>query len=169
MGHRFLHQSHAARRGCEISARGERGRCGSQRGGRALSLSLGPVENLGLPRHLDRFQLGFARLGGVVFEAGERDHIFVQVGETDRERVELRMSFREQNPDVVRIAPGEFFWHSNSAFRLSLFAIRLVSFTFVHPRSKAKQRIANSWFSNALPKRNSGSTPSFPRPLCPVS
>jgi hypothetical protein len=76
--------------------------------------------------------------------AGERDHIFVQVGETNRERVEFRVGFREQNPDVFRIAPGKFFWHNNPVVRLSLFAIRLVNFTFVHPRSKAKQRMTNS-------------------------
>src|SRR5271157_3006929 len=74
-----------------------------------------------MPCHLDRFQLGFARLRGVVFEVGERNHIFVQVGETDRERVEFRMNFREQNPDVVRIAPGEFFWHEWLQSKISKF------------------------------------------------
>jgi hypothetical protein len=68
----------------------------------------------------------------------------MKVRETDCERVEFRMDFREQNPKVVGIAPGEFFWHSNPAFRLSLFALRLVNFTFVHPRSRAKQRTTNS-------------------------
>ena len=38
-----------------------------------VPLSLGAVENFGVPRHLNRFQLGFVRLRGIVFEAGERE------------------------------------------------------------------------------------------------
>src|SRR5260370_29393845 len=75
--------------------------------------TLGAIQNLRMPRHLDCFQLGFVRLCGIVFEVGECDHIFVQVGETNRERVDFGMDFREQNPDVVSVAPCEFFWHES--------------------------------------------------------
>ena len=56
-----------------------------------------------MPCHLDCLQLGFVRRRGIVFESGERDHIFVQVGETHRERVKFGMDFREQNSDVFGI------------------------------------------------------------------
>src|ERR1019366_2823465 len=195
MGHWFLHQPHTARRGGEVFARGERGGCGSQysdgsliglRGLRRLypgiapgwstsQLSLGSVENFRMPRHLNCFQLGFVRLRGIVLEAGEFDNIFVQVGETNRERVELRMDFRKQNPDVFRIAPGKFFWHE--------WAPRATFQRFKGSEvSKNLWRIADFAGSlkpchletlkpglNALLKRNSGSTPGFPRLLCPVS
>src|SRR6266849_333022 len=121
MGNRFLHQSHTSRRGGEVFARGERGRCGPRYRGRPLSFSrslytlqssvngllqperiafeyrptqadvlcaakilsgqtsartaaavigqrsvigeqrstLGAIQNLRMPRHLDGFQLGF--------------------------------------------------------------------------------------------------------------
>jgi hypothetical protein len=76
-------------------------------------LSLGSVENFRVPRHLNCFQLGFVRGRWVVLEAGKRDYILVQVGETNREGIDLRMSFREQNPDVFSITPGEFSWHES--------------------------------------------------------
>src|SRR5712692_9247201 len=86
--------------------------------------TLGAIQNLRMPRHLDCFQLGFVRLGGIVFEVGERDHVFVEVGETNRERVDFGMDFREQNPDVFRIAPGKFFrheWSPTAGFKVSRF------------------------------------------------
>src|SRR5208282_4955370 len=42
MGHRFLYQPYAARRSGEISARGERGGCGSEHGGGAVGEGSGP-------------------------------------------------------------------------------------------------------------------------------
>jgi len=77
----------------------------------AKALALGTVENFSVPSHLNGFQLSFVRLRWVVFKVRKRDHIFVQVGETDRERIKLRMGFREQNPDVFGIAPSQFFGH----------------------------------------------------------
>src|SRR5271170_4255506 len=120
MGNRLLYQPYAARRGCEIFARGKRGGWGVECSGSALiwcrhaalwvrhpgltgedarrstsKLSLRAVENLGVPRHLDCFQLAFVRLRGIIFEVRKRDHIFVQIGETNRERVDLGIGFRE--------------------------------------------------------------------------
>src|ERR1700730_14809662 len=96
------------------------------------NLALSSVENLGVPGHLDRFQLGFVRLRGVVFEVWERDHIFVQVGETDGERVDFRVGFREQNPDIVSVAPGEFFWHET----VLLVVVRALSHYLNQPRPR---------------------------------
>ena len=59
-----------------------------------------------MPSHLDRFQLGLIRFRGIVFEVRKRGHIFMQVGETDREWVEFRMDLREQNSDIFGIAPS---------------------------------------------------------------
>ena len=61
-----------------------------------------------MPGHLDRFQFGLVGLGGIVFEAGEFSHIFVQISEADCERINFRMSLRQQDSDIFRVAPGKF-------------------------------------------------------------
>ena len=81
-----------------------------------LTLALGAVDNLCVPRHLDSLQLRFIRLRGIVFKVRQRGHILVQVCEADGERIDFRVRFGEQNSDVFGIAPGKFFGMKNCSY-----------------------------------------------------
>jgi len=54
-------------------------------------LRLGSVEKLVVPGHLDGFELAFGGALGIVFELGQCGYIAMQIGETDRQRLELGM------------------------------------------------------------------------------
>ena len=53
-----------------------------------------------VPRHLNRFELGFVGRLGIVVEAVELEDVLAKIGEADRERIETRKLFRQRDPDV---------------------------------------------------------------------
>ena len=72
------------------------------RADRARSAS---VLELLVPGHLDGFELRLVRLGRVVGEAFELGHVAVQVGEADRERIEVGKLFLQLNADLFGVGP----------------------------------------------------------------
>jgi len=64
-----------------------------------------------VPGHLDGFELAFVGKFGVAGEAGEVQDPFVEIGESDRERVEIREAVSELDADFFRVIPIECEWH----------------------------------------------------------
>ena len=58
-----------------------------------------------MPRHLDGLELRLVRRLGVVVEAVEREHAVAQVGEPDRQRIDVRELLGERDPDVFGVGP----------------------------------------------------------------
>src|SRR5262249_29900031 len=63
------------------------------------------VLELFVPRHLDRFELRLVRRLRIVVEAGEREHFLAQVGEANRQRIEIGELLGERDADVLGVGP----------------------------------------------------------------
>src|SRR5580765_372860 len=64
------------------------------------------VEKLGVPGHLDGFQFPLVGFLRVVLKVGQFDDVLVEVGETDRQRVDFGMRLGQQNADIFGVVPG---------------------------------------------------------------
>ena len=53
-----------------------------------------------VPRHLDRLEFGFVRLGWVVVEVLEFHDPFVQVGESHLERIDIRELLIQRDAEI---------------------------------------------------------------------
>src|SRR5437868_4709611 len=71
------------------------------------------------PRHLDALELALGRGLRIVLEPRQLGHPAVQVRESDTERIDVRMRFRERLGDVFEIVPAERHLYSSSRRRLA--------------------------------------------------
>src|SRR6266403_48751 len=76
--------------------------------------TLGAVEKLGVPGHLDGFQLPFIGFLRVILEVGQFDYMLVQGGESHCKRIEFWVRLGQQNADIFGVVPGELLWHESS-------------------------------------------------------
>jgi len=76
-----------------------------------LISGLSAVLEFFVPGHLDGFEFAFVRGFGVAGEVGKLNHILVEVGEADGERVQFGVSFGQKDAEVLGVVPGELFWH----------------------------------------------------------
>src|SRR5882724_5079514 len=76
--------------------------------------TLGAVEKLGVPGHLDGFQLPFIGFLRVILEVGQFDYMLVQGGESHCKRIEFRVRLGQQNADIFGVVPGELLGHESS-------------------------------------------------------
>jgi carboxyl-terminal processing protease len=60
-----------------------------------------------VPGHLNRFQLAFVRLGGIVPKLRQSGDPFVQIGKANRQRINVRMRFHERESYIFGIFPSE--------------------------------------------------------------
>src|SRR3990172_1192737 len=58
-----------------------------------------------VPLHLDLLQKPFVGALRIATEARQRDHPLVEIRETHRQRVHVRMRFHEGQRDVLRVFP----------------------------------------------------------------
>src|SRR5271165_1920248 len=70
---------------------------------------LGPILELFVPCHLNRFQFPFVRSFGISGEIGEFGDVTMKVSEANGERIEFGVDFRKQDADVFGVVPGQFF------------------------------------------------------------
>src|SRR5207253_5137068 len=61
------------------------------------------------PGHLDRLEDLLVGSLGVVGEARKLDHPAMEIGEPNRQRIEIRMALVEGDRDVLVVAPGDHF------------------------------------------------------------
>ena len=71
-----------------------------------VRLALGTVLEFLMPSHLDGFELAFVRGSGITLEIRQFSYVAVQIGEADGERINLGMSLREQDADVLGVVPA---------------------------------------------------------------
>src|SRR5581483_1691059 len=78
-------------------------------------LSLRTIEKLFVPSHLNRFQLAFTGLLGVVLEFGQSCDVIVQVGKPYIKRLDVRVFLGEENSNLFCITPRQIFRHECSS------------------------------------------------------
>jgi len=113
------------------------GREGSAMGSTKKISALRTVLKLLMPSHLNGLEFAFVRSLWIAGKPRQLGHVLMQIGEANGKRIQLRMSLRKQDAQILSIIPIQSFSHKKQTSKLatqdSQLATRSVLFRNVIP------------------------------------